>query len=186
MDTRALWEPDRPPSWEADFDALLKPSLVTAPPDHVQQAILAAVLQATAMPVVLPTAMPVAVPVAPSPLPWYPAPAGAQPTPMMPPGYAPEPAEVRPIPLAAYALLAAVLVTYVAAISWLNGIIGGGGWLTTLVAQLLAVADLLVGRPSRDEPLALAWQIVQQAPWLVLLPLGWALWERDRASSSVA
>jgi hypothetical protein len=178
MDARSLWEPDRPPSWEADLDALLKPSLVTAPPDHVQQAILAAVLQATAMPVV--------VPVAPSALPWNPAPTAVHPTPMVPPGHAPEPAEARPIPLAAYALLAAVLVAYIAAISWLNGVIEGGGWLTTLVAQLLTVVDLLVGRPSRDEPLALVWQIFQQAPWLVLLPLGWALWERDRASSSAA
>jgi hypothetical protein len=175
MDTRSLWEPGQPPLWEADLDALVRPSLVTAPPDHVQQAILAAVLQATAMPA--------AVPVLPSPLPWYPGPASAVPTPAIHPGAMPEPVEARPIPLAAYALLAAVLVAYVAAISWLNGVIGESGWVTTLVAQLLSVADLLVGRPASDRPLALAWQIVQQAPWLVLLPLAWALWERDRAST---
>jgi len=172
MSDRSLWEPGPPLPREEELDALVRPALLMEPPDAVQQAILAAVLQATALPA--------AVPLAPSALPWYP-------TPVMPPGTLPESAEdARPIPLAAYALLAAVLVAYVAALSWLNGVLGESGWLTTLVAQLLSVAELVVGRPDAGQPLALAWQILQQAPWLVLLPLAWALWERDRASSSAA
>jgi len=92
----------------------------------------------------------------------------------------------RPIPLAAYLLLAAVLVAYVAAVSWFQGLVGGTGWLPVLMNQLVAVSDLVVGRPETAEPLALAWLLLQRAPWLALLPLGWLLWERDRAAASAA
>jgi len=95
-------------------------------------------------------------------------------------------APARPLPLAAYLLVAAVLVAYVAAMSWVQGAFGGGAWLSTLVAQLVAVGELLVGRPVAGEPLAVAWLVIQRAPWLVLLPVAWLLWERDRASARTA
>ena len=156
MDDRQLWL-DEQPAWERDLDALVRPSLVVDPPADVQRSILAAVLQATA---------PAQAPVTAAPIP---ATAGA-----------------RPIPLAAYLLLAAVLVAYVAAVSWLQGFFGGAGWLPTLVAQLLAVSELVVGRLPSDEPLTLIWLLFQRVPWLALLPLGWLLWERDRAASRAA
>ena len=55
-----------------------------------------------------------------------------------------------------------------------------------MMNQLLAVSELVVGRPDTAEPLALAWLLLQHAPWLALLPLGWLLWERDRAAASAA
>jgi hypothetical protein len=148
---------DHRPIWERDLDALVRPALVVDPPADVQRAILAAVLQATAAPADAPV---VAAPV--------PA-AGA-----------------RPIPLLAYLLLAAVIVAYVAALSWLQGVVGGGGWLTTMMAQLLAVSELVVGRSALGEPLSLIWLVFQRAPWIALLPLAWLLWERDRAAARVA
>ena len=104
MDDRQLWEPNDQPAWERDLDALVRPSLVMDPPADVQQAILAAVLQAAA----------------PAPCRCADA-AGA--------GADPEAADARPIPLAAYLLLAAVLVAYVATLSWLQGLFGGTAWL---------------------------------------------------------
>lgn len=158
-DRRALFD-DRP-AWERDLDALVRPSLVLDPPAHVQQAILAAVLQAAA-----PAQVPIRAPAMAAPIP---ATAGA-----------------RPVPLAAYLLLAAVLVAYVAALSWLQELSGGAGWLPTLMAQLLAVSELVVGRLPSGEPLTLVWLLLQRAPWLVLLPVGWLLWERDRAAARAA
>jgi len=150
---------DDRPGWERDLDALVRPVLVVDPPDDVQQSILAAVLRATAVPVAAPVMV-------------------AAPTQAT--------AAAGPVPLAAYVLLAAVLVVYVAALSWLQGFFGGGGWLPTLVAQLVAVSELVVGRPTSSEPLSLLWTMVQRAPWIVLLPLGWLLWERDRAAARAA
>lgn len=95
-------------------------------------------------------------------------------------------ASAGPVPFAAYVLLAAVLVAYVAALSWLQSLVGGASWLPTLVTQLLAVSELIVGRPAIGEPLSLAWQLLQHAPWIALLPLGWLLWERDRAAARAA
>lgn len=163
------------PAWERDLDALVRPALVLDPPPDVQQSILAAALQATAhAPALHPSLAP--------PIPnSAPIPTWAQPIP------ASEPASDRPLPITAYLLLAAVLVAYIAAVSWLNGLFGGGaGWLSTLLTQLLAVSDLVVGRPETREPLALVWQLFQRAPWLALLPLGWLLWERDRAATRAA
>jgi len=156
MDDQRLLMGGRP-AWERDLDALVRPSLVIEPPADIQRSILAAVLQATA-PVQAPV---VATPIA--------ATAGD-----------------RPIPLAAYLLLAAVLVAYVAALSWLQGVFGGAGWLPTLLTQLLAVSELVVGRLPSGEPLTLIWLLFQRAPWLALLPLGWLLWERDRAAARAA
>ena len=158
-DRRALFD-DRP-AWERDLDALVRPSLVVDPPADVQRAILAAVLQAAA-----PAQLPMRAPAVATPIP---AAAGA-----------------RPIPLAAYLLLAAVFVAYVAALSWLQGLVGGAGWLPTLMSQLLAVSELVVGRLPSGEPVALIWLLFQRAPWLALLPLGWLLWERDRAAARAA
>ena len=99
---------------------------------------------------------------------------------------APIPTAAQPIPLAAYLLLAAVLVTYVGALSWIQSLLGGAGWLPTLFNQLLAVSELVVGRPASVEPLALIQLLVQHAWWLALLPLAWLLWERDRAAARAA
>ena len=158
MDDRQLWEPNDQPAWERDLDALVRPALVVDPPPDVRQAILAAVLQAAA-----PSGSRLPVPTVATPIP-----------------------AARPIPLAAYLLLAAVLVAYVAALSWLQGLFGGAGWLPALLNQLLAVSDLVVGRPETTEPFALLWLLFQRAPWLALLPLGWLLWERDRAAARAA
>jgi hypothetical protein len=150
---------DDRPIWERDLDALVRPSLVVDPPADVQRMILAAVLQAAAAPAHVPIVAVAPIPVS----------AGA-----------------RPVPLAAYLLLAAVLVAYVAAVSWLQGLFGGAGWLPTLLTQLLAVSELVVGRPTIGEPMSLAWLVLQRAPWIALLPLGWLLWERDRAAARAA
>lgn len=148
--------PDGQPAWERDVDALVRPSLLIDPPADVQRSILATVLQATAR-----------------------TQAAAMPTPIGEPG-------ARSIPLAAYLLLAAVLVAYVAAISSLQGLFGGAGWVPALFTQLLAVSERLVGPLPTGEPLALIWLLLQRAPWLALLPLGWLLWERDRAAARAA
>jgi hypothetical protein len=95
-------------------------------------------------------------------------------------------AAARPIPLLAYALLAAVLVAYAAAISWLNGFVGGAGWVSVLASQLLAVSELVVGRPAAGEPMSVVWLLVQRAPWIALLPLAWWLWERDQSAAPVS
>jgi hypothetical protein len=147
------------PSWERELDTLVRSSLVVDPPSDVQRSILAAVLQATAVPAQA-TALPVG-PIA-------------------------APAVGRPIPLLAYLLLAAVLVAYAAALSWVQGLLGGGGWLSTLVAQLLTALDLVVGPTATGEPLALVWLLFQRAPWIALLPLAWLLWERDRAAQTAS
>ena len=167
-DEASLWAglPDGPPAWERDLDALVSPALLTEPPAAVQQAILAAVLAAAAP---MPARVAVAVPATPAYAPARMAP----------------PASPRPLPLAAYLLVAAVLVAYVTAMSWVQGAFGGGAWLSTLFAQLLAVSELVVGRPAVGEPLTVAWLALQRAPWLLLLPIGWLLWERDRASARV-
>ena len=148
-----LW--DRPPAWEHDLDALVRPSFLVAPPPDVQQAILAAVLQAAVE--------------APRPAP-VPVPASA----LAPAG--------RPVSFGAYLLLAAVLVAYAATLSWMQSLLGGDGWLTTLTAQLLAASEAIFGPLPIAEPLALTWLILERAPWLALLPLAWLLWERDQAS----
>ena len=160
MDDRQLWESNDRPAWERDLDVLVRPSLLIDPPADVQQSILAAVLQAAA-----PVQMPVRVPAMATPIPSP---------------------DARPIPLAAYLLLAAVLVAYVATLSWLQGLFGGAGWLPTLMNQLLVVSELVVGRLPSGEPVALVWLLLQHAPWLALLPLGWLLWERDRAAARAA
>jgi hypothetical protein len=149
---------DDRPTWERELDALVRPVLLVDPPADVQRAILAAVLQATAQaprPTVLATS-PIAASFA-----------------------------ERSITMAAYVMLAAVFVAYVAALSWLQGLLGGGGWLPTLLTQLLAVSDLVVGRPL-GEPNAVVRLVSQYAPWLALLPLAWLLWERDRAATDAA
>ncbi|MFN8633799.1 MAG: hypothetical protein U0893_08100 [Chloroflexota bacterium] len=177
---QSLWDqPPGPPAWEHDLDAMLRPSLVVEPSTDVQAAILAAILQATAVPVL------------PLPAPAYQLPVPGVSMPGMPwPGTpATESAGLGmsgPVTMMSYLLLAAVLVAYAAALSWLNAAVGDGSWLSTLAAQLLAVSSVVVGRPLVYEPLTLLWQLLQQAPWLLLLPLAWPLWERDRASSSAA
>ena len=161
MDDRQLWDRGNSPAWERDLDALVRPSLLIEPPADVQASILAAVMQAAA-----PALPPVQAPVYAAP---SPATAGA-----------------RSIPLAAYLLLAAVLVAYVATVSWLEGLFGGTGWLPTLMTQLLAASELVFGRLPSNEPAALIWLLIQRAPWLALLPLAWLLWERDRAAAPAA
>jgi hypothetical protein len=98
---------------------------------------------------------------------------------------APAPAD-RPMSLTSYLLLAGVVVAYLAALSWVQGVLGGGGWLPTLAAQLLAASDAVVGPLPMSEPLTLLWLLFERAPWVALLPLAWLLWERDRASSPQA
>lgn len=87
----------------------------------------------------------------------------------------------RGVPLAAYVLLAAALLAYLAAMSALEGLLGNGTWITPLASQLLAAAELLFGRPAAGDPFSLLWLALQAAPWLLLLPVAWLLWERDRA-----
>jgi hypothetical protein len=166
-DDTSLWAglPGGAPAWERDLDALVSPVLLTEPPAAVQQAIMAAVLAAAAP---------------------VPAAAAAPAMPAYAPAQVAQPAPARPLPMAAYVLVAAVLFAYFAAMSWVHGAFGGGAWLATLFSQLLAVTELVVGRPSVNEPLSLAWLLLQRAPWLLLLPIGWLLWERDRASAGVA
>jgi hypothetical protein len=143
--------------WVRELDMLVRPTLVTEPPPDVQQSILAAVLLATApQPVAIPGAMP----------------AAAEPP--------------RPVPLAAYVLLAAVLVAYVAGVSWLEGVFGNVTWVSIMVQQLVAVTEHAIGRPSTNEPMALVWNLFLRAPWIALLPVAWLLWDRDRTSAPVA
>ncbi|MCC7370832.1 MAG: hypothetical protein IT306_20605 [Chloroflexi bacterium] len=151
-------EPWEREPWVRELDALVRPALLAEPPPAVQQSILAAVLLAAA----------------------------AQPTPV--PVAAPQPADVpgRPLPLLAYLLLAAVLVAYVAGVSWLQGLFGNVTWLSILAGQLLTISDLVFGRPDTGEPLTLAWQLFVRAPWLALLPVAWLLWDRDRATAPTA
>lgn len=149
-------EPWESEAWVGELDALVRPTLLVTPPADVQSSILAAVLLA----------------------------ATPQPTPV-PVAVAAESAS-RPIPLAAYVLLAGVLVMYVAGLSWLQGLFGNVTWVAILGQQLLTVAEQIVGRPSTTEPLALVWQLILRAPWLVLLPVGWLLWDRDRAAAPAA
>ena len=158
---RAAWHHDdaweREP-WVQELDELVRPSLVMAPPPEVQQSILAAVLLATAP-------QPVAVP-------------GAVPTAAADSG--------RSVPLAAYVLLAGVLVAYVAGVSWLEGLFGNVTWVSILVQQLMAATEQAVGRPSTAEPMTLVWELFLRAPWVALLPVVWLLWDRDRASTPAA
>src|SRR5688572_153546 len=109
---------DEPPAWEHELDRLTRSAFVMVPPPDVQSSILAAVLQAAA------EAPQPAVAVAPVP-------ASAE----------------RPISLTSYVLLAGVIVAYFAALSWVQGIVGGGNWLQTLAAQLLTFSNALVGPP---------------------------------------
>jgi hypothetical protein len=92
----------------------------------------------------------------------------------------------RPVPLAAYVMLASVLVVYVAGVSWVEGLFGNVTWVSILFQQLLAATEQTLGRPSAAEPLTLAWRLFLQAPWIALLPVAWLLWDRDRASSPTA
>jgi hypothetical protein len=147
------------PAWERELDALVRPSLVVDPPADVQRSILSAVLLAAAQ---------------------APRPTG------FPSVVQPAPSAGRAVPLVAYLLLAALLVVYVATISWVESLFGNATWVTILVQQLLAASELVVGRPTTSEPLALVWQLLQRAPWLALVPVAWLLWERDRSSARVA
>jgi hypothetical protein len=99
------------------------------------------------------------------------------------PAVLPLPVPARTISPLAYLLLGAVLLAYAGVVSWLNGLVGSTGWLTTLLRQLAVAADVLIGQPLSAEPITLAWMLVQAAPWLLLLPLGWFLWERDRSAA---
>lgn len=162
MHERHTWDRHAEPlePRERELDALVRPSLVVDPPADVQASILAAVLLAAAPP---------------------------QPVPMPAVVASPQSTEAgRPVPLVAYLLLAGVIVAYLAGVSWLQGMSGNVTWLTILAQQLLAVSELVVGRPSTSEPLALVWSVFVRAPWLALLPVAWLLWERDRTSSPVA
>lgn len=164
IDERPTWGDDtrgddaweREP-WVRELDGLVRPSLVMEPPAQVQQSILAAVLLATAP---QPMAVPIAVPAAAD--------------------------NGRSVPLAAYVLLAGVLVAYVAVISWLEGFFGNVTWVSILVQQLVAAAEQTVGSPSTAEPMTLAWELFMRAPWVALLPVAWLLWDRDRTSSPAA
>jgi hypothetical protein len=166
---QALW--DTPPVWEQELDRLARPALFMAPPPDVQQAILAAVLQAA---VAMPRTVVVAAAATPQPVAVV-----AGPTPL--PDSTPE----RAMSLTAYLLLAGVLVAYLAALSWVQGLLGGG-WLPTLAVQLLNASDAIIGPLPISEPLTLTWALFERAPWIALLPLAWLLWERDRASAAQA
>lgn len=152
---REPWEDE---AWVRDLDALVRPSFVVSPPAHVQQTILAAVLLAAA-------AQPVAAPIA------VPAPAAD--------------AQHRPLPWLAYVLFAAVVVAYIAGVSWLQGLFGNVTWLSILAEQLLAVSQQAFGRDT-GAPMAVIWQLFLQAPWVALLPVAWLLWDRDRTSAPTA
>jgi len=147
---------------DSRLDALLRSALVVEPPPEVQRTILAAVLQAAE----LPAAMPVA---------------ARQVAEGRPPAPAAAVSTISPL---AYLLLGAVLLAYVGLVSWLQGALGDAGWLSTLARQLAVAADLLIGQPLAREPGAIVILVLQAAPWLLLLPLAWLLWERDRASAS--
>jgi hypothetical protein len=142
------------------LDALLRPVLLVEPPPAVQQRILATVLRATAAPVAVPIAT-------------------NQANATQPNVAAPD----RTVSLLTYLLLGAVLVAYAALLPWIQSAMGGIDWVSTMVRQLLVAVDLLVGQPLPTEPLALAGVLVKVAPWLLLAPLAWLLWDRDRTSA---
>jgi hypothetical protein len=145
---------------EPHLDALLRPALLIEPPAAVQQSILAAVLRAAQSPLVVPLAT----------IPANAARSIASPVP------------ARTISPLAYLLLGAVLLAYAGLLSWIHGFVGGTDWISPMVRQLLVVLDLLGGQSLSAEPLALAGLLIQVAPWLLLLPLAWLLWDRDRTS----
>lgn len=89
----------------------------------------------------------------------------------------------RMVSPAAYLLLGAALLAYVALVSWLQGLLGGASWLATMARQILVAADILLGVSWPLDPLALTSAVLQWAPWLALLPVVIFLWERDRAPS---
>lgn len=149
-------EPWEREAWVQELDALVGPSLVVEPPADVQRSILAAVLLAAS-----PQPAPVPIPVISEP-------------------------NVRSLPLAAYVLLAGILVMYIAGLSWFQGAFGNVTWVAILGQQLLAGTEQVVGRPPATEPLALVWQLFARAPWLILLPVGWLLWDRDRVTAPTA
>ncbi len=143
------------------LDDLLRPVFVVEPPPGIQRSILAAVLMAVEPTVAAPSAAtqrsaprPIAVPIS-----------------------------SRTISPVAYLLLGAVLLAYAGLVSWLHGVMGGPDWVSTMIRQLLVAVDLLAGQSLSTEPLALAGLLIQVAPWLLLLPLAWLLWDRDRASA---
>jgi hypothetical protein len=143
------------------LDELLRPAFVVEPPSAVQQSILAAVLLAAESPVTVPVA--------------------TRQASQSYPSVAPLPA--RTVSPLAYLLLAAVLLAYAGLLSWIHGFIGGTDWVNTMVRQVLVAADLVAGQPLSTEPFALAGLLLQAAPWLLLLPLAWLLWDRDHASA---
>jgi hypothetical protein len=146
------------------LDDLLRPVFVVEPPARVQQNILSAVLMAVEPTVVVASAAP-----------WR-----SEPRPIA----VPIPGQtISPV---AYLLLGAVLLAYAGLVSWIHGAMGGPDWFSTMVHQLLVAGGLLVGQSLSAEPLAVAGMLVQMAPWLLLLPLAWLLWDRDRASAGAS
>ena len=143
-------------AWERrdrPVDRVLRSALVVEPSPNVQRNILAAVLRAS-RPAVLPIVQPAA-----------------------------SSAPARTISPLAYVLLAAVLLAYAGALSWVEGYAGDSTlWLDTLVRQIVVTASL-VGASWSSEPLALAQTVLEAAPWIVLLPVAWLLWVRDRATA---
>ena len=91
-------------------------------------------------------------------------------------------ADISPGPARGVRAPGRVLVAYAASVSWFQAPSGMVTWVSILSQQLLAATEQTVGRGAAA-PLTLAWQLFMQAPWLALLPLGWLLWDRDRASA---
>ena len=148
-----------PDGWETlerRLDDLVRPSLLLEPPPAVRADLLATVLRAAD-----------AIDVAPR---IGPAVATAPPA--------------RPIGLSplTYAAVAAVIAAYLALVGVLGGVLAEWEWLPILARQLGTAVAVFTG-PSGDGLLgAVLPRLVEQAPWLALVPLLWLLWERDRAA----
>jgi hypothetical protein len=142
------------------LDALLRPVLVCEPAAAVQQQILAAVLlAATQVPGAQRAAFQQSEPQPASPL-----------TP------------ARTISAVTYLVLGAVLLAYFGLVAWIQGAIGGVDWLQVMGRQLFMAADLVFGPSLLTEPFAATSLLVQLAPWMLLLPLAWLLWQRYHAA----
>jgi hypothetical protein len=140
---------------ERRIDALVRPTLVLDPPPRLQADLLASVLRAADTLYAAPPVQAAA--------------AVARPA-----GHA-----VSPL---VYAVVAALVGAYLTVVGALGGALTDWSWLPVLVEQVRAAVALATGPSAGDTALRLLGAVFEQAPWLVLTPLLFLLWERDRAA----
>jgi hypothetical protein len=141
---------------ERRLDELVRPSLVLEPPPAVRADLLASVLRAADALQVAPSVATTAV--------------GTAPT--LGPGLSP----------LTYAAVAAVIAAYLALVGVLGSVVAEWEWLPILVRELATAVGILTGPSGAGLLETVLPGLVEQAPWLVLLPLLPLLWERDRAA----